>query len=629
LLFLFTGLLAKELGNWKTAILALLFIVLTPLLFGHSMYNPKDIPFAAFYMFSIFNIVKLIKELPEIKFKRAIFLIINISLLINVRAFGMVMLLFLFLAVLAWWVLHNYKDYFKNINFKKSGILAIKILVIGFSAYLAVSIFWPYAQTNPLKVPFYVFLKVKDYSVFHTDQLFEGKWTNNFYLPWYFVPKWLIITIPLHVLIGGLLIVSLYVKKVIHFSSSANLFLISFVLITSLLPIFYAVVTGSHAYDNCRHFLFTLPPFICLGALAWDNLFNIIREKIIRYSLYLILAILLFQPFRWMIINHPLESLYFSPLIGGPNGAFRNYEMDYWGVAVKPAVKWIEKNAENATPEKPARVRLWYGLQLKASYYVDKVPYLKFITTDFNSPDWDYSIFMSSEAKWNHDLLLKNWPPKNTVYQIKVDTVTVCAIVKNTYRSTADTAALMESVISAHPTSAGYTQVSVLYYTAGNYLKCIDASKKALSLNPSNYVAYNNICASYNCLLMFDEAKLAGENALRLLPTFQLAKNNIKEAEKGIILRRERKLLPGQYLNLSYNYYMQGNYQSSILVCKELLEIDPSNAIAYNNICSCYNAMGNYKDAKKACEQSLKLKPDFDLAKNNLNVANTFLKKHY
>jgi len=621
LLFLFTGLLARELGGWKTAILALLFIVLTPLLFGHSMYNPKDIPFAAFYMFSLFHIVKLVKELPKIKLKRAIFLIINISLLINIRTFGLVMIPFLFFAVFIWWIIENYKDKFKKIELKKSVIIALKTLCVGFAAYLAVCIFWPYAQTNPLKVPLYVFLKIKDFSLFHTYQLFEGKWAYNFKLPWYFVPKWLIITIPLHILIGGFLIILLYVKKIIRYNFTVSLFLVSLTLLVSLFPIIFVMLYGSNAYDNCRHFLFTLPPLICLSALSWDNLFNIIRKKIIRYALYFILALLLFQPFRWMIINHPLESLYFSPLIGGANGAFRNYEMDYWGVAVKPAVKWIEKNAENATPEKPARVRLWYGNPLKASYYVDKVPYLKFVAANFDSPDWDYSIFMSSEAKWNHDLLLKNWPPKNTVYEVKVDTVTVCAVVKNAFKSSADNAASMEAAVSAHPTQEGYIQLSVLYYNAANYFKCIEASKKALLMDPSNFVAYNNICAAYNCLLMFDEAKLAGEKALQLSPNYELTKNNLKVTENGINLKKNKKFTIEQYITLSYNYYVMGNYKACISTCRELLTIDPSNAIAYNNICSCYNVMGNYKEAKKACEQALKLKPDFDLAKSNLKIA--------
>ena len=616
LLFLFTGLLAKELGGWKTGLLAFLFIILSPSLFGHSMTNARDISCAAFYIFSLFHIVKLIKELPKIKFKRALYLILNISLLINIRAFGIVMIAFLFLAVFVWWILQNYKDHFKNIDFKKSFILALKILGLGSAAYRATSIFWPYAQTNPFKIPLYVAFKSNVTCFQASYQLFEGEFISNINVPWYYQLKCMYITMPLHILLGIFLIILLYAKKIIRLTPSANLFLISFVLFTSLFPIFYAIVSKSPAYDVGRHFLFTIPPLICLSALSWDNLFNIIKKKIVKYALYLFLVILFFQPFRWMVANHPMESLYFSPLIGGVNSASHNYEIDYWGVAIKPAIKWLEKNPGDATPEKPARVQLCYGTPLKASYYINKIPYLKFVTVNFNSTDWDYAILTISQIHWTHDL--KNWPPQNMVYKVKVDTVTACAIVKNVY---VDNIASMEAAASANPTATGYIQLSVLYYNDANYIKCIEASKKALLLDSLNFIAYNNMCTSYNCLMMFDEAKLAGEKALKISPNYELTKNNLKETEKGIIQRKEKKFSTSQYINLSYNYYVMGNYKACISTCRELLTIDPSNAIAYNNICTCYNCLGNFSEAKKACDQAIKLKPDFDLAKNNLKIA--------
>ena len=62
--------------------------------------------------------------------------------------------------------------------------------------------------------------------------------------------------------------------------------------------------------------------------------------------------------------------MYFSPQIGGTKGAFKNYEMDYYGYSIKPAIDWIEKNDTLYKSGKKARVRLWYGEQGKLSYYV-------------------------------------------------------------------------------------------------------------------------------------------------------------------------------------------------------------------------------------------------------------------
>ena len=626
LLFLFVGLLAKELGNWKTGVLALIFISLTPLLFGHSMNNPKDIPFAAFYTFSLYHIVKLLKELPEIKLKRSALLVLNISLLINIRAMGLVMIAFLFLATFIWWLVKNNKTQFKEINYRETYILAIQVFVIGFAAYISAAVFWPYAQTNPLTVPLDVFFKTKDFSLFHTYQRFEGHWVDNFLIPWYFIPKWLIITIPLHIFPGIVFAGLLYFRRFFAKTISFSLLRVSFILFASLFPVIFAIANGSSAYDNARHFLFVIPPLVAVCALSWNYLFSIIKKTIIKVGLLLVLVVILFDPLHFTITNHPLEALYFSPLVGGMDGAFKNYETDYWGFTVKPAIKWLENNTPEYTHEKPARVRLYYGNSLKASYYLDKSMNLKFVKADYVDGNWDFSIVMFAEAKHFPDRLV-HWPPPNTVYEEKVDNVCVCAVIKNTFRSVEESLKEKEKALAANPNVNGYIDLSVIYYNAKQYNKSIEASKNVLQLDPNNSSAYNNLCSAYNCLEMFDEAKAACIKALAINPDFTLAKNNLKVAEDGISRRKAKKLSIGQYLNLSYNYYVQGNYNACIKTCRELLSIDPTNSTAYNNICSSYNALGQYKEAEKACTQALNIKPDYELAKNNLKIARDNISK--
>jgi hypothetical protein len=47
------GLIAAELGGWRAGVLGLLFAVLSPRLFAHSMNNPKDVPFAALHVYAL------------------------------------------------------------------------------------------------------------------------------------------------------------------------------------------------------------------------------------------------------------------------------------------------------------------------------------------------------------------------------------------------------------------------------------------------------------------------------------------------------------------------------------------------------------------------------------------------
>jgi protein O-mannosyl-transferase len=73
-----------------------------------------------------------------------------------------------------------------------------------------------------------------------------------------------------------------------------------------------------------------------------------------------------------------------------------------------------------------------------------------------------------------------------------------------------------------------------------------------------------------------------------------------------------------QFIDFSYNCYMQHDFEKSIGYAKEAIRLDPSNAIAYNNLGSAYNAAGMFEQAIEALNKALELDPTNQLAKNNL-----------
>lgn len=620
LLFLFCGLLGKELGGWRAGLLCFVFVILTPTLFGQSMYNPKDIPFATFYIFSTFHIVKLLKELPEVTFKRAFYLIFNISLLINIRLLGLVAFGYIFLAFGVWWLVENYKQKLNKASIKNDLIVVAKIIAICVLAYLATSVFWPYLQTNPVTAPIELFFVLKEFKGFISTQLFEGEWQSSFEMPWYYTIKSLfIISMPLHLILGSILIPVLFFKE-----KKEKILRISIILFASLFPIVLVVLGGPNSYDNGRHFLFTLPPLVVICGLSWDKLLTVKIRKNIKWGVYIILALLLLQPLKFMVTNHPFQSMYFSPIIGGVEGAYGNYEIDYWGVAVKPAIEWLEENVDDTSSDKPARVRMYYGEQLKAKYYLDKTSKLEYVLASKNTSDWDYGIVMLTEAKFDKNLK-ENWPPPNTIHEIKVDDISVCFIVKNDFKP--NDILSLELRLSKNPTVNGYVELSLLYYNKQKYLKSIEASEKAIQLDTNNSIAYNNMCSAYNMLLMYNEAKVACEKSLALKPNISLTLNNLKVANNGIEKMKNKTFTIQEYLTLGYNYYQKKEYENCIRVSEELLKIDPNNAIAYNNICTSYNSLEEYDKAIVACGRAIELAPDFELAKNNMKFAKDQLNK--
>jgi len=83
---------------------------------------------------------------------------------------------------------------------------------------------------------------------------------------------------------------------------------------------------------------------------------------------------------------------------------------------------------------------------------------------------------------------------------------------------------------SQQRTPENYLTLSLKYYEAKQYEKCIEAAREALKLRPDYALAYNNICAAYNNLGKYDEGIKACQEALVLDPRLNLAKNNLNWA---------------------------------------------------------------------------------------------------
>lgn len=620
LLFLFCGLLGKELGGWKVGLVSLLFVALHPVFFGYSMNNPKDIPTAAFYVFSLYHIIKLLKELPEITLKRSFFLILNISLLINIRPLGLMVIGYLFLAVFVWWLLENSKTKFYHWKSKNTLLLVSKTIGLGVLAYLSASIFWPYAHTNPFAVPVEVLFEMAELRAFQNLQLFEGNWQSSFDAPWYFAIKNLfIIMMPLHAFIGFFLIPLLYYKN-----NKRTILEVSLVLFFSIFPMLMVIIGEPNSHDGSRQFMFSVLPMVVLSAFSWCRLFELIPQKNIVRVAYIFLALLMIQPLKFMIQYHPMQALYFSPIIDGTAGAYGNYEIDYYGVAVRPALEWLEKNVGDK--DDPPGVRLYYGSQTKITSFLDKSSKLKYALSRRESPKWDYSIVMLAEGKYYKDIHKANWSPENTVHEIKIDGVPVCFIIKNNYQADNHIKTL-ENELKTKPSVSGYMQLSLLYFDKKDYYNSIIASKKVIELDVNNSIAYNNMCSAYNRLKMYDKAKEACEKSLKINNDSQLTKNNLKVSLKGINRLEKQELTAREYLRLSFNYYKFGYFDKCINTSLELLRLEPDSKYAYNNICSSYNALKKYEEAMKACKKALEIDPDYQLAKNNLKWIEKELKK--
>lgn len=86
-----------------------------------------------------------------------------------------------------------------------------------------------------------------------------------------------------------------------------------------------------------------------------------------------------------------------------------------------------------------------------------------------------------------------------------------------------------------NPTAKGFLELSYKYYDLQKYPEAIYICKEGLKVYPNNANLYNNLCVNYNQLKQWKKGIQACEKALKLKPNFQLAKNNLRWAQKSIL----------------------------------------------------------------------------------------------
>jgi hypothetical protein len=97
-------------------------------------------------------------------------------------------------------------------------------------------------------------------------------------------------------------------------------------------------LTGSSLYDNFRQLFFLLPPLFIIGGLALDGLFTYFKRNWLNGIVIFLLAL----PGLYSCVRlHPYEYIYYNALVGGVQGAFRNYELDYWATSYKEAAEYL------------------------------------------------------------------------------------------------------------------------------------------------------------------------------------------------------------------------------------------------------------------------------------------------
>jgi hypothetical protein len=210
-------------------------------------------------------------------------------------------------------------------------------------ALVAGTTFWPWAQQQPLVRPVQAFFMASSFS-WGNPSLFAGRDIASAELPWHYLPTWLAISLPPVVIAGAFGSILRFWRLPRISESDAKLAALwAFVLV----PATYAIVRHLTLYDGIRHMYFIVPPIAVIAAAGWDRLLASTRSTVAGAAA-VALVVGLAEPIFFQVRNHPNQTVYFSPIVGGPRGAFGRFELDYWGNCVLQALEWSADQAERA-----------------------------------------------------------------------------------------------------------------------------------------------------------------------------------------------------------------------------------------------------------------------------------------
>jgi hypothetical protein len=352
--------LATYLATPSAGFLASLFLVLTPIYYGHAFNNPKDIPFATLFLVALYYLIRTIRHFPAIPWPLTLRLGIAVGGALGVRFAGILLIGYFVLAFLAWFTVRACTRA-PDVRWLSAMLsYATRLLAVVATAWLVMLVWWPAAQAHP------IWHLVKTWRVvgnvpWANTVLFGGRDILASELPWDYLPRTALLTLPEFLLFALLIGCVSGVRRVRvrdkSFLVSARALEVGLLAFAAVFPAVYATVAGATQFDGLRHFLFLIP---ILTVLAGVGVIRFVKDQSGRAAIACraVLAVGMAATAIDMVELHPHQYVYFNRLIaGGLRGAAGSYETDYWGNSYREGVEWVVSHYGSfASPTQPIRV---------------------------------------------------------------------------------------------------------------------------------------------------------------------------------------------------------------------------------------------------------------------------------
>lgn len=560
LAMLFAGLLAKKLGGWRAGFLGLLLMAIWPQFFGHSMNNPKDIPFAFAYVFSVYYLLKLTDELPRPRTRTLILSAIGIALAINMRVGGLILIGMMFAFVIGNYMLSkSFRQSFAS-DKKATGRTIRALLLIAVVGYFGGLLFWPYGLMAPFSHPFTALREITNFSI-NIRVLWNGQHMFSSQIPWNYIPMWLWVTTPLAILFAAIALPALLLPARRYFNPS-YLLLIAF---ATVFPWAYTVYKNSGLYDGMRQMLFITPTIGVLAAITWEFFFRSAKTKTMQYVVAAALLTGIFLPLRFSFANHPNQYVYFNEVYGGIRHAYGNFDTDYYMNSIREDCEWVSKNIK---AEKGKKIIIgtntvdpvnWYLGRDTAQY---KIVYIRF--NERTQKDWDFGIFYTRPID-RSQLLNNSWLGSHTVYKVTADGIPLSAVMERRDKNDF------------------YAEKA---QDANDFARADSLFSLAVKYEPLNELSWYGLAVSQMQQQKISEAIGSLQRSLQIYP------DN-----------------PTTFTMLGLAFAQTGDAENGIAYLNQSLKLNPNNPQAYYYLALIYQQKGDVATAKRYMDMVKQFQP--------------------
>ena len=255
------------------------------------------------------------------------------------------------------------------------------VLVVVTYAMLAIFVMyatWPYLWSDPIG-HLVETVTIMSQHFWSGTVLFNGTEYAATDLPFSYMPVLLAIqlTEPVWVLCAVGLAVTVYSLRK---RRDGNVDLLVLTLIWLIIPLITFILLRPTMFDNFRHSFFILPMVFVLAGIALDQVKHPLLQGI------LILALI--APGVIGIIRlHPYEYIYYNSFAGGVGGAFRKFELDYWGTSYREIALELNGVAPQSSKvwlEGPTHIFEIYArpdMEIYSTYEVERADHYDYLVT--------------------------------------------------------------------------------------------------------------------------------------------------------------------------------------------------------------------------------------------------------